>query len=1061
MPDDSPRVPPRPPLIHGKVRIPPLARLVSRPRLLRFLHENIHRKLLLVCAGPGYGKTSLLVDFARSTELAVCWYTLDPSDRDPAVFLDYLIEAIRVRFPAFGERTRSALYAGGAADLRSLVGLLLNELAEEIPEYLILILDEYQAVEDEDAVNQVVDLLLQFLPEQIHLVIASRTVPPLSIIRLVTYGEVAGLGSDSLRFTREEIRDLLQRNFQLYLSDEELKVLEQDSEGWVTAIVLGMQATWQGLLGFLTGWQGPKERIYAYLTSEVMRHLPPDLQRFLEQVSVLERLDPAFCDALLERNDSARLLELLERRNLFLVPLAGGGYRFHGLFREYLLEQVRKDADEFVRLHRRAAELWRASGNEAEAVEHLLQAGAFEEAAETIVRQVQPLFDAGRLQTLLRWVQALPEEARLAHPRLLLFLGKALLKLGQGQEARDTLLRAEAALAARGDLAGWVQAVADRSTLERLEGNYAEALRLAQEVLPHAAAGGLQALVDLHRTIGICLHAQGEMAAAEQHLRRALDYSLSAASAYNQALAYQDLGVCLRAQGRMEEAEEAYQQALERWRQIGSPGPLANTLNNLAMGPFLRGELSEAKGLLEQALEAARASLSPWLQALVQASLGDLYRDLGALAVARQAYEEGLFQARLARHTPLIAYLLDAQANLARRQGAYDEARRLLREAEAAAGASRGSRAQVQVSLGLLEIAQGRPDEALPSLEEAAGLLERTGERLQLLRAWLGQSLALDRLGRKKEAQAVLARAVALAKEMGVCEPFLAEKELLLPALRRLPRGSGNAFLARLLERIAFRPSPRERAAGQEAPLLRIFALGPGRAFRGDEEIGQKAWGARRVRELFFYLFFHCPVRKQEIAQALWPDRDPEQITSTFHATLYRARRATGALLVTFRDERYHWAHPDAWCDVAEFERLLAEAGPLPPGDPRKAVLLEQALSLYQGDFLEDLESEWCRLQREELAGRRLQALLDLGRAYLAQENWPRAEEAFLRALDIDDLREETYRDLMECYIRRGEPARAVQAYRRCRRRLARELRISPSEETEALYREITRRSRP
>jgi tetratricopeptide (TPR) repeat protein len=362
--------------------------------------------------------------------------------------------------------------------------------------------------------------------------------------------------------------------------------------------------------------------------------------------------------------------------------------------------------------------------------------------------------------------------------------------LGRGQEAREILLRAEEALAQTGDLAGWMQAVADRSTLERLEGNYGEALRLAREVLPRATAGDLQALVDLHRTIGICLHAQGDMAGAERHLRLALEYSLTSSGPYNQALAYQDLGVCLRAQGRMREAEEAYQQALERWQRIGSPGPLANTLNNLAMGPFLRGDLSEARVLLEQALEAARASLSPWLQALVQASLGDLYRDLGALSAARQAYEEGLLQARQARHAPLIAYLLDAQGNLARRQGAFDEARRLLDEAQEAAGASQSSRAQVQVSVGWLEVAQGRPEAALGSFEEAAGLLERCGERLQLLRAWLGQSLALDRLGRKKGAQAVLVRAVALAKEMGVCEPFLAEKELLLPVLRRAPQGT-------------------------------------------------------------------------------------------------------------------------------------------------------------------------------------------------------------------------------------------------------------------------------
>ncbi len=183
-------------------------------------------------------------------------------------------------------------------------------------------------------------------------------------------------------------------------------------------------------------------------------------------------------------------------------------------------------------------------------------------------------------------------------------------------------------------------------------------------------------------------------------------------------------------------------------------------------------------------------------------------------------------------------------------------------------------------------------------------------------------------------------------------------------------------------------------------------------------------------------------------------------MTSSFHATLYRARRATGAPLVTFREDRYHWVHPDTWCDVVEFERLLGEAERLPESDPRKLGLLEQALSLYRGDFLEDLDSEWCILRREELAGRRLQVWLKLGQLYLQHENWQRAEEAFLRALEIDNLREEAYRGLMECYLRSGERARAIQTYRRCRRLLARELHIAPSEETEALYRTIAHKPR-
>jgi LuxR family maltose regulon positive regulatory protein len=1049
------------PLIYTKVHIPRASNLLCRSRLLDFFHENIHRKLLLICAGPGYGKTSLLANFAHDTDLPVCWYTLDPSDRDPRTFLGYLVEAVRVRFPSFGGRTEALLQQGGGAagNLRGLVGVLVNELAEEIPEYVVIVLDDYHVVDSEEGVNQVLDTLLQYLPENVHLIISGRSVPPLSMVRLATYGEAAAIGSEHLCFTTEEVRALLWQNFSLRLPEDEASRLVEESEGWITGILLRAQAGRQGTMGILSGVRTSRDHVYAYLADEVLRHLAPEVQDFARKISILNQVDAVFCDALLERHDSAQILAFLERHNLFLVSLDRGWYRFHSLFREFLLGQARADWDGFVRLNVGAARLWRERGEMVEMVEHLLQAQAYQEAAEEIAGLAQDLCERSRFRTLLRWVESLPEALCRERPQILLFQGKAYVVTGQGDRARASFLQAEGLFAQVSNVRGWIQAIADRGYLECARGNYHEALQIAREALARAQALNIPAILDLHRTIGMCLHALGDLAGAEEHFRAAVERA-AGFGAYDQAATRLDLGFCLRAQGRIEEAETAYRQALEHCRTIGSPDLLANVLNNLAMGHFLRGELQEAQTLLQEALQAAQVSLSPRIQALVWASLGDVYRDLGDLSSSRQAYEKGSEQARLARDAALVAYLLEALGNLARQEGSFPEAHRYLQGALDAAGSSQREQTQARVSLALLEAAEGRTADALNLLEEAAARQEKTGWRLQLLRSWLVRAIVQSYRQRRREAREALRQAMVLAEELGVLEPFLAEGSELLPLLQRIPPASRGKLSQKLLAQLQARAVLREKVVSKEGgrPPLRIQALGPGRVFLGEKEISTGDWGYRLARELFFYLLFNSPARKGQIGLSFWPDQNAARVNGAFHAALYRARRATGYSFVVFQEDSYHW-NPAVpyWCDVVEFERSLERAKNLPPGDPQAIELVQQAVSLYQGDFLEEFDRDWCAFRREELNGRYLEALVLLGRLYLDQHDSLRAQETFQRVLQVDNFLEEAYRGLMRSCIQAGERAAAVQVYRRCRRHLAQELHVEPSEETKALYRAIAR----
>jgi ATP/maltotriose-dependent transcriptional regulator MalT/DNA-binding SARP family transcriptional activator len=1037
---------------------------LSRTRLLDFLHENIQCKLLLLSASAGYGKTSLLVDFARDTDLPVCWYTLDASDQDPRTFLAYLVEAIRVQFPTFGQRTRTLLQQRGGPEeqLQGIVGVLVNELIEEIPQYLVIVLDDYHTLDSCKEVNQVVDNLVRYLPEHIHLIVSGRTVPSLSLTRLTAYGEVAAIGTVHLCFTTEEGQQLLDQNFALDLSQQEVRQLIDENEGWITGILLKAQAIRQGSMGVLTQTQAPQEHIYAYLADEVLNQLDADLQTFLKKASVPSQIDAAFCDDLLERNDSAQVLTFLEQQNLFLVPLKGGWYRFHDLFREFLGEQLRQDEAEYNRLYRRAARIWQERGEPIKAVELLLQVQAYEAAAAQIDAVISELFQKGRLRTLLRWTEILPQAIALQWPRLFLFQGRAYLVLGQTQQADASFEQAERLFAAGNDVTRWIQTVADRAALQRTQGAYPKALQMAREALAHSEGQNSSAAVDLHRTIGRCLHALGDLVGAEEHFRAAVEYSLRLDFPYNQALAYLDLGFCLRAQGRMEETEAAYRQALERSRAIGSPDITATILNNLAMGPFLRGQFEEALDLLRQALEQARTAHFPRLLALVQASLGDLYGDLGDYTNAQQSYEEGLQQAHRADHAALVVYLQEASGNLARRQGLLPQARIHLTEALATAGHSKRDRARIQVSLALLEAAEGRAALALDRFMKAVATLEQGEWRLELLRAHLAGSIIHQHLQREEEAQRSLHRAVVLAEEMGVIEPFLAENGAIRPILRQLPPADRSSFLQGVLERMET-PAVRPKGPSPELtrPVLRILALGRGQVFRNQTEILIKDWGYRLPRELFFYLLFHAPVRKEQIGLVFWPERTAARINSAFHNALYQARRAVGDSFVLFVDGVYQW-NPEVtyWCDVLEFQQLLEQVEDLSPTAHQAIPLLQQALALYRGDLLEGVRGDWCALAREQLARRYLQGLLQLGDLLLDQGHLPAAQEAYLRARQADSFCEEAYRGLMRCHAQAGEQAQAIRIYQECHRLLGEELNTEPSPETQLLYQTIAEGTR-
>ena len=353
---------PKLPRLLTKVAPPRLKRnILHRTKLLEFLASNNDVKLVVISTPTGYGKTTLLADYIAQSNRACCWLTLDQTDRDPAIFLESLVAAISRTFPDF---------AGQSQFLPSLIEtindqetgpevcsrLLVNQIYQEIGEDFELVIDDYHLIEEQAQINDLISYCLNYLPDSCRMLLSTRTICMLDLTTLMLQGDVLGLGVSDLRLDQSETEVLLNQNFQLEFSSQEIGDLTAHTEGWIAGILLSSNKILQHRTNRVDF--SNREQLFSYLATQVLQQLPLRLQSFLIETSILQDLQAQLCNQLLERTDSASCLQECERRNLFISHLEdnlGLYYRYHNLFKDYLLDEFKKEITRVTGIYSAAA----------------------------------------------------------------------------------------------------------------------------------------------------------------------------------------------------------------------------------------------------------------------------------------------------------------------------------------------------------------------------------------------------------------------------------------------------------------------------------------------------------------------------------------------------------------------------------------------------------------------------------------------------------------------------------------------------------------------------------
>jgi LuxR family maltose regulon positive regulatory protein len=821
-----------PNLLATKLYIPPGRKdHVPRPRLTQTLDQGWqqNKKLTLVSAAAGYGKTTLVTAWLHSLAVKTAWLSLDEGDNDPARFLAYLIAALGQIDERVGANTRLMLQSPQPLPPELVLTSLINEIAV-VSAPFVLALDDYHVIQAMP-VHRQLEFLVEHQTPQMHLVLITREDPPLPLARLRARGQMVEIRQADLRFSPPECTDFLGRIIGLELSSDDIAALERRTEGWVAGLqlaALSMQGC-DDLPGFIQAFSGSSYYVLEYLISEVFERQPAEEQAFLLKTSILDRLCGSLCDAVAGRSGSAALLDRLEHANLFLIPLdqSRTWYRYHRLFAELLRQRLRSSAIlAEPELHRLASQWFAAEGLLAEAIQHALAAADWDGAAALISRNAEDMLRNGELVTLLGWIKALPDEGICQHPQLCLDYGWALSLTGQLDAADLYLRRAEAA--AQGDDALLGTVLVGLAYNLRVRGEAQQAIDVAlraRQLLPpeDQLSHSLVAL-----TLGLSYLNIGNLPAAEQVFLQVDQAAQQSQNHYARMTALTYLGIIQAVYGRLHRAAELCRQVIQLGGQSPTVAPAHIELGALF---YEWNDLETAARHLEIGIQQSERMGNILIQS-------DGYRTLAILQQARGDYQGALATIQQAdqlaesRQASPANRALNAtfRVRLALAQGDLPTAQVWAAQASSPADAAQ-STARLELTPARLLLAQGEKAAASAALAHiyAAASEYAWGAGLIEIRAL--QSLAAE-----TPAQALnfLSQALALAQPEGYIRTFVDQGEPMRALLERLKAQGGELkrYIQALLAAFegAEKPSPAQppvdRLSERELDVLRLMAQG-------------------------------------------------------------------------------------------------------------------------------------------------------------------------------------------------------------------------------------------
>jgi len=1050
------------------------SKILRRLRLLDLMHQNASRKLTFICAPAGFGKTTLLIEYADDTDFNVCWYQIKNTDNNLSLFFQHLLASIREKQPNFGVTLENILFQGSNMSPRTLATELVNELSQEIQDFTLLILDDYHLVCEELEIVTFVECLLENLPEQVRIIIGSRSVYGIPTASLYVNEELAIIAADDLRFRANEVKDLARQHFQLRLTDKQAEEIIQQADGWIIAILLAFRDGTPSVA--IPKLVDARERVFDYFGKEVYAYLPHEIKIFLQVTAICDEFSPELANYILDGISAEKTIQYIEDQNLFLSTSQsknGVYYQYHALFKDFL-EACFQDlpVNQQEEIHRKIAK-WYENQNEIQsAIRHLQKAGDRDYVASIMDDQANTMYISGQEAILETWYKTLlnPSDIRHLAPGLLLNVVKARISQGKMEGCLELLALAEPIFKEREDYENLANLLVMKGLAFTFIKEYSESIHYANEAQKIVEGHNL----DRHyafqaiRVKGLATYYQGSIEQSLIILDEALEgfkdlntNNPSDRLKHEIIMILADIGFIALGKGDIFKAQSSYGEAYDLSLNMrGNQGDLATSANNFAYLSFLLGDFQKAWMYNEQSLQAA--DQVGWDRVIVGIlnSQAELLLQIDELVMAETALERANQILKKKPSGRNSSYTFQLIAELETLKGDFNQAMFYLREAAATSSADFNS-LEYQIRLAEIYLAMEQPDLVINTLKKFFHELEeKENPSQECSKVYYLTALAEFATNNIQASQTYLSKALACAAELGY-DYFLVSLSRKNPEMAlAVYRVWKNKHLATIIERLKNYPTgyhqlvtKKEEIREDPKPNFQIQAFGSTEIRRNSEVIPSAVWKSAGARALFYFILDRGKVKRDEIVVQFWPEFSNAKVNSNFHATLWRVRNALGSKQIIAFDGVYYSINlATIFYDVFEFEELLEKLKDPSLSEIEQRELGWQVVELYQGDYLSDIDMPWFDTRRGELREKYRNHLEKIAKKAMEMQSYSDAKKYYEKAIDLDPYQDYFHLGLIKSLIGLKSPITAKAHYTNYVQTLHNELGVDPIPELRNLF---------
>ncbi len=1028
-------------VLSSKLQAPQLSKILPRDRLTSLFNDMCHLKLALVTAGAGYGKTTLVAHALEGTGHERLWYRLDTFDKEFRIFMLYLVHGLKQAYPGFGTTLMGALARAAAPkEQEDFLFRFTRELETTAFRETVIVLDDYHLVQDNEEINQALEFILERLPRNLHLVMVSRTEPPLRISRLRVRQQLLEIDEKDLAFTTAEIKGLYLGVHKIAVNGGTLSEIHQKTGGWAASLILFSYALKknQDIITTPMNLKGSQRDIFNYLEENIFEIQPTEIKAFMVKTALLPMMDVRLCNRILNINNAGELLLGLVENHLLTFPLDGTKktFHYHHLLRDFLVEKLHKTytTEEIEHLHISIALAYEKE-NLVEALDHYIDGRAFDRAAKLLCDHEISFMMEGKTLYLRKCLSKVPERIVQTHPQLLFMTAKLHSFYGNPQEAIVRLKAAHKLFQKEHSRENALKCLVDLGSQYYFTGHVREAKLLMEQVLDEIDATAptfiitMTFLILLSAVLGEIETADGYTEQARAVIQDYPEYERGVATALvtlPTAYRYYITGDFHRSQG-------LNLKLLEQVRELKIDACLPLTYYQCAATDFFLGDYEKgyeyaAKGIqLSEKIEL-QDSQKGWLYiAWAQNALG-----LGKLeeAMAHVRKSLGIFEVPGNRWGIANAYDVRHQIRLAR--GELPKAKKDL---TAALDIIDGY--DLTLTQGILEISMANLLIKEKAFEKALGLLGRSREKVRKASFYLFKNFMLEarcqwETNHAKKALERLKKGLALADEKEFHGFVQKESPWMAPLMAGANPGSNRQA---------------ETPDTAPSPCLTIHLFGTFQVLKGDREIPPGAWKSSKALTIFKYLAANRKmgfIQRDVLIELLWPDEDIKKTGKRFNVAMSALRKIlepdispkAASAYIERRNNAYRLdPGADGAIDVEEFLIEFTAGEKSASKSPDASIHhFRTGESLYKGPFLEENPyDDWCIRKREHLNEKYLSLLSFIMNFHEAQKDYAKSIKYGEKFLTADPIDERIHRKLMEFYASLGNNPGVIRVFNRCK----------------------------